>query len=254
MGFFLLIFCIFLTQTFKKATLKMGKKRYTKEEKLDAFKRFFLEQQLPFTPSEFKGNMLSKFDPALAPVRMPKQIKELLELLESEGHLESDKIGSSTYYWSFPASLSNKKKRKLSELQGEHEENVQKKRKISHEIVELKKFRVEGNERTEKLTLRKERKKLVSELDQELETLKEFDPEIMEELQQNCQKAKEGMERWTDNCYQLQKEMENKNQGDPSQVKKFLGMNDAFDDAFDQIEKESNRIKTGKPKRGSKKK
>eukprot|EP00731_Ephydatia_muelleri_P023707 Em0015g1290a len=46
-------------------------------------------------------------------------VKEILQSLVDDGLVDTDRIGTSNYFWAFPSKASNKRKKKVDELQCE---------------------------------------------------------------------------------------------------------------------------------------
>ena len=107
-----------------------------------------------------------------------------------------------------------------------------KKRKLESAKEEVKMLSV-GREKTENY------KKLLSEyqnvcseiqnIDKELLVLRKNDPKVLDEIKANIDIAKTGINRWTDNTFQLQSMLKKKHGMASKDVSKALKINDDYD-------------------------
>lgn len=65
-------------------------------------------------------------------------VKDILQALVDEGLVESDKIGTSQYYWSFPAKKRKLKQQELSQLRRKVDESAVKIEELQKRIEEVK--------------------------------------------------------------------------------------------------------------------
>ncbi|XP_040554800.1 meiotic nuclear division protein 1 homolog isoform X3 [Gallus gallus] len=145
-------------------------------------------------------------------------VKEVLQSLVDDGMVDTDRIGTSNYFWAFPSKALHARKRKLEELQtqecfevrslyafcqfhlifsvtflelvsGKFAETSQKK-EILQKGMEKSKI---GRENTaERAALMKELAALQQKKEQlkaEIEKYKEYDPDVVEEMQMNRQQS-----------------------------------------------------------------
>ena len=148
-------------------------------------------------------------------------IVDINQALCDDNLVDTDKIGGSKYFWSFPA-----KADRLKQL--EHEETVRKIEALKGEIKEAevkladaKRGREEeedgedgGEEgqdgepkpktRAAKMARRSELVKSVTEKTAELEKLKENDPQAIADLEKELKLVTEAATRWTDNVFACQ--------------------------------------------------
>ncbi|XP_015140767.1 meiotic nuclear division protein 1 homolog isoform X12 [Gallus gallus] len=116
-------------------------------------------------------------------------VKEVLQSLVDDGMVDTDRIGTSNYFWAFPSKALHARKRKLEELQTQFAETSQKK-EILQKGMEKSKI---GRENTaERAALMKELAALQQKKEQlkaEIEKYKEYDPDVVEEMQMNRQQS-----------------------------------------------------------------
>ncbi|XP_025005352.1 meiotic nuclear division protein 1 homolog isoform X15 [Gallus gallus] len=91
-------------------------------------------------------------------------VKEVLQSLVDDGMVDTDRIGTSNYFWAFPSKALHARKRKLEELQTQAERAA-----LMKELAAL------------------QQKK--EQLKAEIEKYKEYDPDVVEEMQMNRQQS-----------------------------------------------------------------
>ncbi|KFZ48937.1 Meiotic nuclear division protein 1, partial [Podiceps cristatus] len=65
-------------------------------------------------------------------------VKEILQSLVDDGMVDTDRIGTSNYFWAFPSKALHARKRKLEELESQFAESSQKKETLQKSIEESK--------------------------------------------------------------------------------------------------------------------
>ncbi|XP_059951259.1 meiotic nuclear division protein 1 homolog isoform X2 [Mesoplodon densirostris] len=124
-------------------------------------------------------------------------VKEVLQSLVDDGMVDCERIGTSNYYWAFPSKALHARKRKLEVLESQLSEGNQKHANLQKSIEKAKIGRHETEERTllakELSSLRDQREQLKAEV----EKYKECDPQVVEEIRQANEVAKEAANRWT---------------------------------------------------------
>lgn len=150
--------------------------------------------------------------------------------LIDDGLVDKEKIGGSNYFWSFPAKRDRK-------MQLEHDRTLKAveglKAKItesSSALADAKRGREdEDGERAKKLarlsTLKAERK--VAE--EELESLKENDPQALADLEHELRLVRDAANRWTDNIFTSKAYLTKKRGLDNKEAYRILGITSAFD-------------------------
>uniref|UniRef100_A0A8V0YPU9 Meiotic nuclear division protein 1 homolog n=1 Tax=Gallus gallus TaxID=9031 RepID=A0A8V0YPU9_CHICK len=156
-------------------------------------------------------------------------VKEVLQSLVDDGMVDTDRIGTSNYFWAFPSKALHARKRKLEELQTQFAETSQKK-EILQKGMEKSKI---GRENTaERAALMKELAALQQKKEQlkaEIEKYKEYDPDVVEEMRQTSKVAKEAANRWTDNIFAIKSWAKRKFGFEESRIDKSFGIPEDFD-------------------------
>ncbi|XP_078397723.1 meiotic nuclear division protein 1 homolog [Cetorhinus maximus] len=156
-------------------------------------------------------------------------VKEVLQSLVDDGMVDTDRIGTSNYFWAFPSKALHIRKRKLEQLESQLIEGTQKKESLQRSIEKAKVGRQNTDSRAAMLKelegLRQERNQLKAEL----EKYQECDPEVIEEIRQSNKVAKDAANRWTDNVFAI-KSWANKKFGfERNQIDKAFGIPEDFD-------------------------
>ena len=109
-------------------------------------------------------------------------VKDVLQSLVDDGLVDSDRIGTSNYFWAFPSKAINNRKRKMSELESKLAEYESRKSRLDEEVVSASVGREESEERDRLLHTLQEKSQLREKLAAELEKYKACDPDRMKEL------------------------------------------------------------------------
>ncbi|KAJ9089599.1 Meiotic nuclear division protein 1 [Entomophthora muscae] len=197
-------------------------KRTTKEEKLKIILDKFHESKEFFLLADLQKEM---------PKTIANQLKELLQELVSDNLISSDKIGTSTYYWSFPSQTYSLKTERLKILKDEidalevqYQNNEEKRLEYEKEMAEV--------DETERKTAMQKLESLESKhssIKTELEELKDFDPKLIEEIENHMSDFKEAANRWTDNIFSLESFCVKKFGMDKAAFRKAFGIPSDFD-------------------------
>ncbi|CAG2113867.1 unnamed protein product [Medioppia subpectinata] len=107
------------------------KKGLSFEEKRTRMLELFHEKKEPFLLKE-----LEKLGPKLKGVVM-QSVKEIVQSLVADDLVETDKIGSSTYFWSFPSKALNSKLQRIEDLKAKIADTKQKTLIIDAELKKV---------------------------------------------------------------------------------------------------------------------
>uniref|UniRef100_T1JNR4 Meiotic nuclear division protein 1 homolog n=1 Tax=Strigamia maritima TaxID=126957 RepID=T1JNR4_STRMM len=184
---------------------KMSKKRgLSLEEKrqrlIDLFYEkndFYQLKELEKIASKEKGIVL-------------QSVKEVLQGLVDDNLVDSEKIGTSIYFWSFSSKAVNNRKRKLEDLTGKTDETT-KKIKLKEDLIKnLENGRGNMENRDEKIkeleVVKKEHEILTSEVGK----YKDCDPDFYKGMAEESVVAKSAANRWTDNIFCVKSWCKNK--------------------------------------------
>lgn len=122
-----------------------------------------------------------------------------IKLLVDDKLIESDKIGSGNFYWSFPSANIVKDANKLAHAEKAMQGDLAAIALLEAKLKELEAAKTDeaavARAQAEIQTLTRE----VSELTKQAAELSETDPELIEQLRQAAKLCKEGSDRWTEN-------------------------------------------------------
>uniref|UniRef100_A0A8D2KU19 Meiotic nuclear division protein 1 homolog n=1 Tax=Varanus komodoensis TaxID=61221 RepID=A0A8D2KU19_VARKO len=202
----------------------MSKKRgLSVEEKRTRMMEIFFE-----TKDVFQLKDIEKIAPKEKGITA-MSVKEILQSLVDDGMVDTDRIGTSNYFWAFPSKALHTRKRKLEDLQIQFSEYSQKKRSLEESIEKSKVGRQDTAERaalTKELTALRQKK---DQLKGEIDKYKECDPDIIEEIRQANKVAKEAANRWTDNIFAVKSWVKRKFAFEDSKIDKTFGIPEDFD-------------------------
>jgi len=131
-------------------------------------------------------------------------VKDVLNSLVDDGLVDTDKIGTSVYFWAFPSKATQVRKRKI-ETCTENLETLKKRLKAAEEgIIEAQKGRETSDEREKLLADLRSEEQERSQLEARLKEFADNDPAVLEALAQEAGQAVEAANRWTDNIFSIQ--------------------------------------------------
>jgi len=146
---------------------------------------------------------LEKIAPKQKGITM-QSVKDVVQSLVDDNLVDSDKIGTSVYFWAFPSKALAQRQSQLSQLR----EKLDASRSKSTELNKVLENASSGREDSE------DRKAILEEV-AEVEAQKELikskikkfegcDPEVLEKIEGDAKMAKEAINRWTDNIFAVQ--------------------------------------------------
>ncbi|KAI8870901.1 tripartite motif-containing 2 [Ramicandelaber brevisporus] len=188
-----------------------------------------LEELFHETRDFYNLKEVEKLGPQMKGV-VAQSVKGVLEELISESLVCTDKIGLSTYYWSFPSTALKVKRARVEELESQLADLTSKNESLTSAVERESVGRDESEERTELLSRLEEARKLRVEYKKELEQYKENDPVMLQRKLDLAQEAKGHANRWTDNVFLLQSYAYNKFNCDKSDFFRQFGIPESFDE------------------------
>ncbi|XP_075054673.1 meiotic nuclear division protein 1 homolog isoform X2 [Mixophyes fleayi] len=202
----------------------MSKKRgLSVEEKRTKMMEIFFE-----TKDVFQLKDMEKIAPKEKGITS-MSVKEILQSLVDDAMVDSERIGTSNYFWAFPSKALHTRKRKLETLESQFTESNQKKRHLQQSVDKAKVGRENTEERSklaeELASLRQQKVQLMAEL----EKYKECDPDVIEEMRKANKVAKDAANRWTDNIFSVKSWAKKKFGFEESKIDKTFGIPEDFD-------------------------
>jgi len=132
-----------------------------------------------------------------------QSVKDVIQNLVDDGLVDTDKIGTSVYFWSFPSKAKIAKQNELNNAKSKLQE-YEKKLNKNLEIIKMEKVGKEvTNERQILLDKLKNLETQKLQLENELKKHKNSNPIEYEQMKKNIIVAKEAGNRWTDNIFSV---------------------------------------------------
>ncbi|VVC88585.1 unnamed protein product [Leptidea sinapis] len=150
----------------------------------------------------FQLKELEKIAPKEKGITM-QSVKEVVQSLVDDHLVDSEKIGTSIYFWSFPSKAKNAQKRKLQELQNQLNDTTKKLKKTEETIATESMGREPNEERKQILEALDTVTKQEIELKKELQKYRDNDPEYISQIKTETKTLKAAINRWTENIYIL---------------------------------------------------
>ncbi|KAF2072234.1 hypothetical protein CYY_006457 [Polysphondylium violaceum] len=171
------------------------KKQYTPEEKKAKLLEFFHKTAdvYPGKEVESEGSKYTGFTMIV--------VKETLATLVEEGLVQTDKIGSSNYFWSFASFDLEQKKQQIADLVESIETIRDKITQQQEKNDAYQKERQESDERTKNIDKLEQLRQTSTTLKQEL--AKYGDYELIESVKEDIKIAISAINRYTDNISSL---------------------------------------------------
>jgi len=149
-----------------------------------------------------------------------QSVKEVLTSLCDDGMVDTEKVGTSVYFWAFPSKALNIRKVKIDDLEAKLNQMRNKKIALENQIAQAKVGKEESVERIEIIEALQQRLQKKQALNSELERLRECDPQHLRQMKQESVLAVEASNRWTDNLFALRPWCRNKFSIEESQFNK----------------------------------
>lgn len=180
------------------------RKGLSHEEKRQKMMELFYEKKDFFQLKE-----LEKIGPKEKGV-ISQAVKDVVQSLVDDGMVDTEKIGTSVYFWAFPSKAFNTRKRKLDDMDCRLQD-LNTKVKISVNKVEQgKNGREEDEARMEALASLRELQETQNELQMEIQKYCDSDPEVLAQIKEDSQVAHAAANRWTDNVFNIKSWCKNK--------------------------------------------
>ncbi|KAI0066089.1 meiotic nuclear division protein 1, partial [Artomyces pyxidatus] len=183
------------------------------------------------TKDFFQLKELEKLGPKMKGI-VSQTVKEVLQSLVDDNLVQTDKVGSSNFFWSFPSQRGAILQNKLDAAK-ETQKGYQKQLEEVRANIEAERaVRPESAERAEALSTLAAVRKEVAELERELQAYGACDPVKVEEKKRAVMLAREAAVRWTGeyNYCILLSYFTRQNGVDAEDVRKYLGIGAEYED------------------------
>jgi len=156
-------------------------------------------------------------------------VKDILQSLVDDGMVDTDKIGTSVYFWAFPSKASQNRKRKLDEMSKQLEEGEKRRRTTAEQLTRTKIGREDSEVRSKVLSELSERQTEKKSLEKEIASYQDCDPQVMEQMKRETLVARDASNRWTDNIFSIKSWIKNKFNFEDSIIDKQFDIPEGFD-------------------------
>ncbi|KAI8813481.1 meiotic nuclear division protein 1 [Cladochytrium replicatum] len=201
----------------------MSKAKVSAEEKRKRLADIFYE-----TKDFFQLKELEKIAPKTKGI-VERTVKEVLESLVVDNIVTCEKIGVSNYYWSFPSTAYQTRKRKIDELESDIRKLREKKTEVDATIQREKASREGSDNREALLEELKNAQATNRELVDELRKYQDNDPALLVAKTKAANIAKEAANRWTENIFAVQSYVSNNFNISTSDFNKQFNIPEDFD-------------------------
>lgn len=147
-------------------------------------------------------------------------IKDILTSLVDDGLVDSEKIGTSLYYWALPSKNLKTRQETLKKLEKELQEEKEKNERLKQNLESSKSNPDDPERRAELLEQIQHLSQMQKKLEKELEEYKENDPEVYKEKRAEIEMCKKACNRWIDNIFSLKSYLKRKFNVDNSVIDK----------------------------------
>nr|AAP06089.1 similar to GenBank Accession Number AY028916 GAJ in Homo sapiens [Schistosoma japonicum] len=137
-------------------------------------------------------------------------VKDVLMSLVHDGLVDTDKIGTSVYFWAFPSKAAQKLRNNIEKVTGDIHDTRNQIFKTTRSLNEALSKRKDTEERNRIINELTELKILLESLTAELQDLEKHDPDRLSELRQQQLVALDSANRWTDNIFVIKSWLSNK--------------------------------------------
>ncbi|KCV70975.1 hypothetical protein H696_01922 [Fonticula alba] len=193
------------------------------EEKRKRMTELFYETKCFFNIKE-----LERICPAQKGI-ISQTVKEVLQSLVDDRIVDSEKVGSSIYYWAFPSKAVQGTKRRRDDLAASVEDERQKRAKLQSDLDEALLTRPPSEERTRDLAELAALEAENARLREKIDKYKAMDPEVIEAKQKETKELLDAANRWTDNLFNIQSYCSNKFSLAPSEFRASFNIPEDFD-------------------------
>ncbi|KIJ67711.1 hypothetical protein HYDPIDRAFT_107183 [Hydnomerulius pinastri MD-312] len=174
---------------------------------------------------------LEKLGPKLKGI-VSQSVKEVLQSLVDDGLVQSDKIGSSNFFWSFPSQRGGIIRNKLDAAKEAKANRASQLGELRATLEREKAMRPESETRTAALEKLAQAKQKIVTLEKELDAYGACDPIKVEEKKRAVTLAHEAAVRWTDNYSILLAHFTRQNGVDAQEIRKFLDVSEDYEDIY----------------------
>ncbi|KAI0051904.1 meiotic nuclear division protein 1 [Auriscalpium vulgare] len=172
---------------------------------------------------------LEKLGPKMKGI-VSQSVKEVLQSLVDDNLVQTDKVGSSNFFWSFPSQRGALMKNRLDVAKDAHSANERALADLKASLDAERASRLDSAERTGALARFAEVTKGLGALEKELAAYGACDPVKVEEKKRALVLAREAALRWTDNYSILLSYFTRQHSVEAEDIRKYLGIDGEYED------------------------
>ncbi|KAH9048337.1 meiotic nuclear division protein 1 [Lactarius hengduanensis] len=172
---------------------------------------------------------LEKLGPKMKGI-VSQSVKEVLQSLVDDNLVQSDKIGSSNFFWSFPSQRGAIMQNRLDAAREARAASEQQLAELQAAIAAERAARPESDQRAAALARLASTTKELAELQAELDAYGACDPVRVEEKRRAAVLAREAALRHTDNYAVLMSYFTRQHNVEPQDIRAYLGVGPDYED------------------------
>ncbi|XP_049271242.1 meiotic nuclear division protein 1 homolog [Rhipicephalus sanguineus] len=199
------------------------RKGVSAEEKRQRMLQVFYEKK-----DVFQLKDLEKIGPKEKGV-IAQAVKDVVQSLVDDGLVDSEKIGTSVYFWSFPSKAVSTRKRKIDELKTKVEDAQKKLKFVESQLAKAQVGREDSSEREELMSKLSELERDRDEVSAELDKHRDCDPRFWKRSRSRHSWPRRPPTVWTDNIFSIKSWVKNKFFIEESVLNKQFGIPEELD-------------------------
>jgi len=200
----------------KKRGLSLDEKRKGMLEIFYEKKEFFQLKELEKIAPKEKGIIT-------------QSVKDVVQGLVDDCMVDSDKIGTSVYFWAYPSKAVNIRKQKLCYLEEKLHAAKKKRLELETKLDVAKCDRKDEEGRNVILEQLKGALESNEDLKSKLKQYEELDPDVLESMKKESEMAQTSVNRWTDNIFSVKTWCKDKFYMEDSLLNKQFGIPEDLD-------------------------
>ncbi|XP_030754265.1 meiotic nuclear division protein 1 homolog [Sitophilus oryzae] len=201
----------------------MAKKGLSVEEKKGRMLELFYE-----TGECYQIKELEKVAPKLKGI-VVNSVKDIVEKLVDDGLVDTDKIGTSVYFWAFPSKATKNKSKNLNDLIKEQKKVTETLEALEKSVEASKNTKTDEDELAKILAEIKAMEKEIDTAKKKLNAYKENGSKKVKAMAKKTAELKDAANRWTDNIFAIKSWCKKKFPVEDKDIDKQFGIPDDFD-------------------------
>ncbi|XP_065190052.1 meiotic nuclear division protein 1 homolog isoform X1 [Sycon ciliatum] len=139
-----------------------------------------------------------------------QSVKDVLQSLVDDAMVDTDRIGTSNYFWALPSKAATAKRNKLARAKESLQTYRKKRTTLDDTIAKMSTGRENSEKRKELLSELAGQQEKHATLRKELQAYHDCDPAVLQEKADMSDMLKDASNRWTDNVFSVKSWCKNK--------------------------------------------